>query len=139
AARIYADDPTDLPRNLGKPEAPPFGKVPRGRRYGGLHSPRRELEDGLLRIGLQTTGAVPWFLTRAHEENLSHVLGVCGEIQQDRGEIRARNGVRTVGEVFASGFAPDETGRRAVRQPWRSNDGPVKPAVRDRPLHPCEV
>src|SRR2546427_11883763 len=66
------------------------------------------------------------------------MLRVLREIDEGRGEVRTRDVVRTVREVLPSDLSSNPARPRPVREIRRSDDGPVDPTRRDKPLPPSK-
>src|SRR5438132_2080789 len=75
----------------------------------------------------------------AHQEHLSEMLRILGQIEKRGREIPARDMVRTVREVLPARLTSDAACRPSVREVGRTDDGPIEAAGGDQSFHPGEV
>src|SRR3989440_3130807 len=75
----------------------------------------------------------------AHQENLSDMLRVLGQIEKRGREISAGDVVRTMREILSTGLASDAACRRSIRKVRRTDDGPIERAGGDELFHPGKV
>jgi len=87
-------------------------------------------------VGPIILGRFPPF---AHQEHLPDMLRVLRKVDEGRGEVRARDVVRTVGEILPPGLGSNPARLGSVREIRRSDNRPVERTRGNETLHPSKV